>query len=149
MAQTLARAGLHIGKTTIDRFRKDPDNFADHRQSKVFVEVNETSKKIIHGKYPNHTWGVDLTTHPTGGGYGVPWLPFSLPRIWPFCRWMMFIIDHYSRRIMGYTLFLQEPTSLQVRTALGQLTRTKKAGTCNYLSYELAGVGFEPVAPIL
>ena len=126
MAQTVARAGLHISKTTIDRFCREPDVPEDNRKAKALVEVTETPKKGIDAKYPNHTWGVDLTTVPIGYGCWVPWFPFCLPRCWPFCWWLIVVVDHYSRRIMGFALFKQEPTSRQVRHALGQLMARAK-----------------------
>ena len=126
IAETIARAGLHISKSTIDRFCKEPDVPENNQKAKARVEVTETPKKGINAKYPNHTWGVDLTAVPISGGNWVPWFPFCLPRHWPFCWWLMVVVDHYSRRVMGFALFKQELTSLQVRHALGQLMARAK-----------------------
>ncbi len=69
----------------------------------------------------------DLTTMPIGSGFWVSWLPFSLPQCWPFCWWIGVVIDHYSRRIMGVTLFWKEPTSQAVRAFLGRVMHAAKA----------------------
>ena len=46
------------------------------------------------------------------------WHPFSLPQVWPFGWWIGVIMDHYSRRIMGITLFQRELTSEAIRAFL-------------------------------
>ncbi|MCP4251016.1 MAG: transposase family protein [bacterium] len=72
-------------------------------------------------KRTNHVWHVDLTTVPTGAGFWVPWLPFALPQCWPFCWWLAVVIDHYSRRAMGFSIFTKRPTSLAVRSFMGRM----------------------------
>lgn len=61
-----------------------------------------------------------MTTVPTALGFYVPWLPCSLPPIWPFCWWVAVVVDHYSRRIMGVAVFKKEPTSKAIRNFLDQ-----------------------------
>jgi len=48
------------------------------------------------------------------------WLPFALPQSWPFCWSVAVAMDHYSRRVMGFALFRQQPTSEAVRASLGR-----------------------------
>jgi transposase InsO family protein len=72
-------------------------------------------------------WLTDLTTVPTSFGFWSAWLPFALPQRWPFCWWVAVAIDHFSRRIMGFAIFDQQPTSEAVRTFLGRAIR--QAGT--------------------
>ena len=45
---------------------------------------------------------------------------------WPFCWWIAVAVDHYSRRLMGFAVFDQQPSSVAVRTFLGRAIR--KAG---------------------
>jgi len=45
-------------------------------------------------------------------------MPFLLTQSWPFCWWVAVVIDHYSRRIMGVTVFKNNPTSLSVQRFL-------------------------------
>jgi transposase InsO family protein len=59
-------------------------------------------------------------------GFAVPWLPHALHQRWPFCWWVAAVVDHFSRRIMGLTVFDRQPTSLQVRQFLASAIR--KAG---------------------
>ena len=63
---------------------------------------------------------MDLTLVPIGPGLWTTWQPFSLPQCWPFSWWLGVIMDHYSRRIMGITLFFREPTSQAMRAFLGR-----------------------------
>ncbi len=100
IAQTLARAGLHLGTTTVSRMLKG------QTRHKPFTSVpkNHTAERIVTARYANHVWHVDLTTVPTGG-FWTSWLPFALPQCWPFCYWIAVVIDHFSRRVLGVTAF--------------------------------------------
>ena len=60
IAQTLARAGLHLGATTVGRMLK-------RDLSKEDVGAEEpapTIGRVVTAKSPNHIWHVDLTTVP-------------------------------------------------------------------------------------
>ena len=94
IADTLCRAGLHLGATTVGRMLKEPPRATP-------PEAAVSSDRVATAKYPNHVWHIDLTTVPTGAGFWAPWLPFALPQRWPFCWWLAVVIDHYSRRVMG------------------------------------------------
>jgi transposase InsO family protein len=110
MAQTLARAGLHLGATTIRRMTREkssPDGELDEATS-------SRSRNRVVAKYPGHTLHVDLTLVPTRAGFWVPWLPFSAPQAWPFCWWVAVAIDQFSRRLVGFAVFPKMPTSPEV-----------------------------------
>jgi len=115
IAQVLSRAGLHLGPTTVGRMLKEkPIPRPTEDQQK------DANNRVVTSKYPNHLWEIDLTTVPIGPGFWTTWQPFSLPQVWPFAWWIGVIMDHYSRRIMGITLFRREPTSQAVRAFLGR-----------------------------
>ena len=118
IAQILARAGLHLGATTVGRMLKEKP-VSPPTPAQSAGDVSET-KRVPTSRYPNHLWEVDLTTVPVGAGFWTTWLPFSLPLCWPFCWWMAVVMDHYSRRIMGIRLFRRQPTSADVRAFLGR-----------------------------
>jgi transposase InsO family protein len=56
----------------------------------------------------------------------VPWLPLTLPQVWPFCWWIAVVEDHFSRRVMGFRVFGKQPTADEVRAFLARTIR--KAG---------------------
>lgn len=123
MAQMLARAGLHLGVSTIGRMRRQPPAPAP-----AATVVPMPSARRVTARYPNHVWHMDLTTVPTSAGFWASWLPFALPQCWPFCRWLAVVVDHFSRRALGYAVFGKQPTSAQVRRFLGQvITRIGQA----------------------
>ncbi len=106
IAETLCRAGLHLGTTTVGRILKeDPQP----RPGDATL-----STRVVTAKRPNHVWHVDLTAVPTSGGFWAPWLPFALPQCWPFCWWVAVVIDHDSRRVMGIDTFRNNPTFASV-----------------------------------
>ena len=113
IAQVLCRAGLHLGPTTVRRMLKDVPRWRPSPTA-------ERSGRIVRAKRPSHVWHCDLSTVPTSLGFWTSWLPFALPQHWPFCWWIAVVVDHYSRRIMGFTVFEQQPTSLAVRAFLGR-----------------------------
>ena len=84
IAQTLARAGLHLGATTVGRMLKEKPR---HEPSATVSEPGGEGH-IVTAKYANHVLHVDLTTAPIGLGFWTSWLPFALPQQWPFCYWV-------------------------------------------------------------
>jgi transposase InsO family protein len=122
IAQTLARAGLHLGATTVGRILKEEP------RPKPPASSSEPGSKerIVTAKYADHVWHVDLSVVPTGG-FWTSWLPSALPQCWPFCYWVAAVVDHFSRRAMGVTAFSKQPTSQEVRTFLGRtIAKAKK-----------------------
>jgi putative transposase len=130
IAETLARAGLHLGVTTVGRILKEKPQptheettgaaATDQTDSTESAETANDMKRVVTAKYPNHVWHVDLTAVSILGGFWTSWLPFALPQCWPFCWWVAVVLDHYSRRMMGFAVFAQQPTSVQVRSLLGR-----------------------------
>jgi len=127
MAQTLARAGLHLGSTTVGRILKQKPW---HEPPVGRLQAN-TEGCVVTARHPNHVWHGDLTTVPIGG-FWTSWLPFSLPQCWPFCWWVAVAVDHFSRRGMGTAHFDQQPTSEAVRAFLGR-TMAKTSKVPKYL----------------
>src|SRR5262249_61262609 len=74
--------------------------------------------RTVTAKRPNHVWHIDLTTTPTSSGWWCSWIPFALPQCWPFCWWIALILDHYSRRVMGFALFRGTPNAVDIRAFL-------------------------------
>ena len=87
IAQTLARAGLHLSATTVGRMLREPPRPVA-KQSEV------STGRVVTAKNPNHVWHLDLTTVPIVSGFWASWLPFALPQCWPFCWWVAVAIDH-------------------------------------------------------
>jgi len=119
IAETLCRAGLHLGVTTVGRILKeepqsDPGDAAP-------------STRVVTAKRPNHVWHVDLTAVPTAVGFWAPWLPFALPQCWPLCWWVAVVIDHHSRRAMGFAIFRHNPTSVSIQSFLESAVHTASA----------------------
>lgn len=110
-----ARAGLHLGATTVGNILKEkPVEPAE------VAETTDSTDRVVTSKYANHLWNVDLTTVPIGAGFWCSWLPFTLPQRWPFSWWLAVAVDHYSRRLMGFAVFLHEPSSIEMRSFLGR-----------------------------
>lgn len=126
IAQVLARAGLHLGATTVGRFRRLKPAAPTPAPAPVPSPKPEPmpSTRRVTAKRPNHVWHTDLTLVPILAGFWTAWLPFALPQCWPFCWWVSIVLDHYSRRVLGTTTFKQQPTSQQVRQFLGRVITT-------------------------
>jgi putative transposase len=119
IAQVLARAGLHLSATTVGRIRKQKPAPKPTPKTKPMPSANR-----VTAKRPNHLWHVDLSTVPTAAGFWVPWFPLAMPQFWPFCWWVAVVVDHFSRRALGTTVFKAQPTSEQVRSFLGRIIAT-------------------------
>ena len=116
IADMLARAGIHIGKTTVGRILKEKPVDAPKPTSD---DPNRQCR--IVSKYPGHTWHADLTAVPISGGFWTNWIPNAIWQRWPVCWWVLNVIDHFSRRSMGFAVFKCRPTSEEVTAALDRI----------------------------
>ena len=116
IADMLARAGIHIGKTTVGRILQEKPLNAPKPTT-----CNANKLCRIVSKYPGHTFHTDLTAVPTSGGFWTNWLPNAIWQHWPACWWVLNVIDHYSRRSMGFAVFQYRPTSEEVTAALDRI----------------------------
>jgi transposase InsO family protein len=124
IANMLARAGLHLARTTVRRMLKQRSlqpTPAPSDAAPVPAEPKKARRIISRG--PNHTWLVDLTVMPTSAGFWVPWVPCALLQRWPFCWWIAVVIDHFSRAVVGHAEFKQQPTAARVLGVLGRAVR--------------------------
>jgi putative transposase len=138
IAQTLAKAGLHVAPTTIRRMlqcdtttppskptpraptapsdvRVKPDSTQPSSDS---TKPSATTSRTVTAKYPHHVWNLDLTFVPTALGLWLPWLPFAMLQRWPFCHCVLGIVDHFSRKCLLAKSFPNAPTTLQVTDTL-------------------------------
>ena len=118
LAETLARAGLHLGTTTVGRILKE-----EPAPTPQTAKDSETAGRVVTTKWPNHVWHVDLTTVPIGRGFWTTWFPFTLPQCWPFCWWVAVVVDHFSRRVMSVGVFADRPDCRAICGFLGQAVR--------------------------
>jgi putative transposase len=122
IAQMLARAGLHLGVTTVGRMLKEEEPVPEDA-AEALIEVAIVQGRVVTAKHPGHVWHVDLTTVPTWGGFWVPWSPHTWPQVWPFCWWIAVVVDHFSRVVVGFAVFPKQPTSLEVQRLLNRAIR--------------------------
>jgi len=116
IARVLARAGLHLGPTTVRRMLRPA------RPPRP-LRASQAVPRTIPARKPNNLWHVDLTTVPTALGFWASWVPFAMPQVWPFCWWVVVAIDHCSRRVMGFAVYRGQPSSRVVRGFLERLFR--------------------------
>ncbi|MGB2754671.1 MAG: DDE-type integrase/transposase/recombinase [Phycisphaerae bacterium] len=117
----------HLAATTIGRVLKEDGTPPLDAETVEATDAEGGSKHIVTAKYPNHVWHVDLTTVSTVGGFWVPWWPFTLPQVWPFCWWVAVILDHFSRRVIAAAIFKRPPTAAQVIAFLRRTMRSARA----------------------
>jgi hypothetical protein len=75
----LARAGIHIGKTTVGRIIKEKPVDAPEPPSD-----DSGKQRHIVSKYPGHTFHADLTAVPISGGFWTNRIPNA---IWQAMCW--------------------------------------------------------------
>jgi len=137
IAQVLCRAGLHLGTSTVGRILKEPPHpkpaekeaptQAAEESPPAEQVAAELAPRVVTAKRTNHVWHVDLTLVPTQMGFWTSWLPFSLPQCWPFGYWVAVVVDHFSRRAMGFAVFKKDPCSRDGRSFLGRLMSQSQA----------------------
>ena len=113
IAQTLARAGLHLGATTVGRILKETPPPAR-------ATGNSRAGRVVTAREPNHVWHIDLTIVPIASGFWCSWIPFAVPQQWPYCWWVAVVVDHFSRRVVNVGVFEQRLNRQTLCRFLGQ-----------------------------
>jgi putative transposase len=138
IAQHLAAAGLAIGATSVQRMLKRPSHTPRGEPSAPTPPLNRVPREALSPERtvtalrPNHVWHLDLTAVPTLRGFWMPWSPFALPQVWPFCWWLAVVIDHFSRAVIGFSAYRKPPSSEQLCVFLEETIRGS-AGPPKYL----------------
>jgi len=91
IAQILARAGLHLGPTTVRRMLRET-------QPPRPCPILQVAPRTLTARKPNDLWHIDLTTVPTALGFWTSWSPFALPQVWPFCWWLAVAVPSHEQR---------------------------------------------------
>jgi transposase InsO family protein len=117
IAEILCRAGLHLAPTTVGRFLR-----ADLRWPEP-VAVTVVPGPVVKARRPNELWHVDLSAIPTGLGFWTSWCPHALPQQWPFCWWIVVVLDHYSRRVQGWMVLAHKPDARTLCAFFGRTIR--------------------------
>jgi len=112
IAEMVCRAGLHLAPTTVGRML--------HEDPIVRDPIVAAVAPAVRADRPNHVWHVDLTAVPTRLGFWVPWRPGAVPQQWPFCWWVVVVLDHFSRRVQGSAVFEQKPDARALCAFLGR-----------------------------
>jgi transposase InsO family protein len=118
IAEYFARSGLYLSATTVSRYLKSEPVNSDTDAAAVAIDEPDKKKKAIISKHPNHIWMMDLSAIPMSDGFWVSWIPNALKQVWPFCWWALVIIDHFSRKSIGFALFKKQPSSEDVTNAV-------------------------------
>lgn len=124
IAEYFARAGLAVSASTVRRrLQEEPTQEEKPSSGDDTKKKSRNTGEAVTSKHPDHLWLLDLTVVPTSGGFVVPWLPFALPQVWPFCWWALVIVDHFSRKAVGFALFKRPPTSEEAAAAFEKATQ--------------------------
>ncbi len=78
------------------------------------AEPPTEAKRNVQARHPGHTWNIDIMVVPMTGGLWCPALPFSWPIVWSFCWHVAAIVDHFSRKVVGFEVFRKTPTAKQI-----------------------------------
>jgi len=125
IADILARAGLHLSASTvkrcIDELPIDPTTIEIPPDALPSDESEKSGNHEVQAWYINHVWSGDLTEVSTTNGLWCPWIPFAVPQLFPYCWWVYVVVDHYSRRIMGFAIFKTQPTTEDICRAMDRI----------------------------
>jgi transposase InsO family protein len=134
ISQMLAKAGLHLSPSTAKRMltRRCPNspdtepastrsidsNATNAKESESSSSTHDKPARVVTAKYPGHVWHTDLTVVPTALGFWIPWLPFAIGQHWPFCYWVVAVLDHFSRKCLMAHASRSQPSTDDVTNVL-------------------------------
>ena len=130
IADVLARAGLVLAASTVERLKKRPlppsspqaprsskgKGKAD-RPAAAKAPDDEVPAQLVRAKHPHHLWHVDITCISTGGT-SLPWWPFAVFLLWPFSWHVAVVLAHFSRSLVAFGVYRKEPTGRQIARLL-------------------------------
>lgn len=120
IAEYFFRAGIRISFSSIGRYlRHKWDKLPPGMTERKSAE-SDTPVRRITSRHPGHIWIADLTVVPASQGFWTSIMPYTIKQCWPFCWWLMVIIDHYSRKAVGFALFKTMPSSQDVTRTLNK-----------------------------
>lgn len=88
--------------------------------------MNAPSGRTVMARRPNHVWGADATAVPTSLGFWVPWVPFAVLPCWPFCWWVVVVVDYFSRRALAAERFKTAPSARDLCNVLDKARAAAK-----------------------
>ncbi|MDP6810880.1 MAG: DDE-type integrase/transposase/recombinase [Kiritimatiellia bacterium] len=119
IAEHFARCGAHLSATTVGRrLRTKPRIFPSDP-----CPSSSPDSHTVTARHPNHVWNIDLTIVPSGGGFWASWCNTALPQCWPFCWWVLVILDHYSRKCLAFAVFPGQPSARDTIRVIDKATR--------------------------
>ncbi|HEY6724777.1 MAG TPA: DDE-type integrase/transposase/recombinase [Polyangiaceae bacterium] len=114
IAQLLARAGVHLSTSTVRRLQQRPWVTPPAPEPAGSDSPAPAARQPVAATAPHHTWHVDTTVVPISTGLWAPWFPFALPNFWPFSWHVAVVVDHFSRKLLGFQVFAKEPSATQM-----------------------------------
>jgi putative transposase len=124
IADHLARAALHLSTSTVGKMLKRSAPSADEPDgtdgaggdapSTPDAPHQQAPKRVVTAKHPGHVWNADVTVVPIAQGLTRSDSPFAWPQLWPFCWHLAAIVDHFSRKVVGFQVLRKAPTARQV-----------------------------------
>jgi putative transposase len=123
IAQMLARAGLHLAASTVGRMRRK----RTPRRPSGSPRLPQKTGRVVTARRPHEAWHVDLTLLPTSAGFWAPWFPFAILQRWPFCFWLGVVLDHFSRSVVAWRLFREQPSAEEIVALLERARRSAGA----------------------
>ncbi|HKY41322.1 MAG TPA: DDE-type integrase/transposase/recombinase [Polyangiaceae bacterium] len=120
LADVLARAGLVLAASTAKRMlRKAPPELPGPPSRPARSDKREltTSTRVVTAKRPHHVWHADITSiriGASGSGFWTPWWPFALVLRWVMSWHIAVVVDHFSRALLAFSVFREEPTAAQL-----------------------------------
>lgn len=134
-ADVLARGGLHIDPSTVQRHRRKPRptlpqppetprGQPETEPAQNVPAPQAPAPKRVTANRPHHVWHTDLTILPTVSGWWVPWIPQALAQCWPFCFWLAVVLDQYTRSVVAWKLYRKQPDA-------GQIVALFERAVCN------------------
>jgi transposase InsO family protein len=131
VAEVFARMGLSLSASTAERMRKRPPPVTTPPPEPTGIEPEAKAKakgkakpsadkprQVVTASHPGHVFHVDMTQIATSLGWWVPWFPFCLLPLWPFCWHIALVLDHYSRALVAFAVFKKEPTAAEIGAVL-------------------------------
>ena len=118
IAESIVKDGISLSPSSVRRYLKT--KLPPKTDNDPKPEIKDYDGKVVRSHHPGHTWLVDLTVVPTCKGLSSMLSGRGFAQSFPYCWWVAVIIDHFSRKVIGFAVFENQPDSEELIKVLNK-----------------------------
>jgi hypothetical protein len=118
IAESIVKDGIPLSPSSVRRYLRS--KLLKKKDNDPKPEIKDYEGRVLSSRHPGHIWLVDLTVVPTCRGLSSMLSGRAFAQAFPFCWWVAIVIDHFSRKVIGFAVFESQPGSDEIIKVLNK-----------------------------